>query len=571
MATYQNGISDVDAPDPDTFHGKGAGSIFDDEHPHWPSMILYYWLTGDERIREAIEDYGEYRRFRAGHPYWGAIHGGGLNHFRLWSRAFRDMALLYEFTGEPRYLESLRTMAGALTGTIETGTSRGRNLQRGYFYFGDPEDTRRRIHLFFLTEIHPIAVREVLRVLPEDDPLRETLRDYLTGLAWFTLREAQVDPKAPGYPYGYYASEVNTETGNRGDQTGILLVHGYEQTGDRAFIDRARRLTWRVIEAQHELRASELSTHIRIHAWLHRDRTAIDLIEPDAERNLDGSWTLRWRVPRGARRYVIRVGRKPLVANLDFDQATRTYRIDPRNAMNLWAAENLADEPRPLPAGHLQEWRTAVLPEGWDHFAVQVFRNGRSDAGLDVEELVAATSVGSVDLHWKMHPSTRQSVVSVSVERAPHPDGPWTTVSRSSFDPEESASFVDDSAAEGELYFYRLRLEALDGTPSWSQPVRVRTSQRQGGLELLSPRDPPDSNSISIRYRLAQTAPSVLLSIFDVRGRRLCRLPQGRRVAGMHEIAWNRRDAGGSRVGHGVLFLRLQAGTVTRTRKLLVH
>ena len=199
-------------------------------------MILYYQLTGDERVRAAIEDYGEYRHYRAGHPFWGAIHGGAISHFRLWSRAFRDVALLYEFTGQQRYLDAVRTMARTLTGTIESGTGRGRNLQRGYFYFGKPEDPRRRIHLFFLTEMNPIGVREAIRVLPSDDPLREELRDYLTGLAWFTLREAQISPNAKGYPYGYYSAESNAELGRRGDQTGILLAHGYEQTGNPEFI-----------------------------------------------------------------------------------------------------------------------------------------------------------------------------------------------------------------------------------------------------------------------------------------------------------------------------------------------
>ncbi len=97
-------------------------------------------------------------------------------------------------------------------------------------------------------------------MLPVDDPLSEELRDYMSGLAWFTLQEAQIVPEARGYPYDYFSAAPNPTPGTRGDQTGILLTHGYEQTGDARFVDRARRLAWRVPEDQHPLRASELAS-----------------------------------------------------------------------------------------------------------------------------------------------------------------------------------------------------------------------------------------------------------------------------------------------------------------------
>ncbi|MFQ5599420.1 MAG: hypothetical protein ACE5G2_02570 [Candidatus Krumholzibacteriia bacterium] len=369
--THQNGVSDVDVQRPKTFHGKGAGSTFDDEHPHWVCMPLYYWLTGDERVREAIEDYGEWRRYRAGNPTFGAIHGGAIGHFRLWSRAFRDVALLYEITGQQRYLGDLRRMAEVLTLTVEQGSSRGRNLERGYFFFGKESDANRRIHLFFLTEMNPIGVREAMRVLPRDDPWREELRDYLYGLAYFTLREAQVTPEAIGYPYGYFAAVPNPDPGTRGDQTGLVLTHGYEMSGDLEFVERARALTWRVAQYQHRLRASELSTHVRIHRWIHRDEVGALLIEPDVQPNADGSYALRWTAPTGAREYIVKYGPRPLTENLDFDQLARTYRFDPQEWMNFWAATNVSGEPPPGPAGTQESYTTPVLPPGTWFFKVK--------------------------------------------------------------------------------------------------------------------------------------------------------------------------------------------------------
>jgi len=370
--TRQNGITDIQILQPETFHGKGAGNQFDDEHPHWVSMLHYYHLTGDERVREAFVDYGEWRRYRAGHPVYGAINGGAIQHFRLWSRCLRDVALLWEATGDDRALSDLRRMALVLTTTIESGTGLGRNLERGYFYFGDPADPQRRIHLFFLTEMNGMAAQEAMRVLPADDPLREELRDYLTGLAWFTLQEAQIVPDAIGYPYGYFAAAPNPVPGTRGDQTGLLLAHGYEMTGHAEFVQRARAFAWRVAEYQHALRASELSTHARIYRWLNRERVGALLVEPEARRNGDGSWTLRWQAPAGARAYIVKYGARPLVRHLGFDAVTRTFAIDPATAMNFWAAGNLAGEPEPSLSGALETWTTPVLPAGDWHFGVTV-------------------------------------------------------------------------------------------------------------------------------------------------------------------------------------------------------
>lgn len=370
--TYALGAREIPVPNPKSFHGRGAGNTFDDEHPHWVCMLHYYHLTGDERVREAIVDYGEWRRYRSGNPIHGARQGGALNHMRLWSRCLRDLALVWELTGDERLLKDVRTMARALTATVSDGRSRGRSLERGYFYSGEPDNAQRPIHLFFLTEMNSLAVHEAMRVLPAGEPLREDLRDYLTGLAWFALDEAQILPEARGYPYNYFAAAPNPTPGTRGDQTGTLLAHGYEQTGERRFAERARSLAWRVAEDSHPLRASELATHVRIWRWLHREQAGVVWIEPRALRNADDTWTLSWTVPEAAQEIIVHYGEKRLVQSLGFDPVRRTFRTDPARAMNVWAAHNVEDEPRPGATGTIQSWRTPVLAHQSWHFAVQV-------------------------------------------------------------------------------------------------------------------------------------------------------------------------------------------------------
>lgn len=509
----QNRVSDVDVNQPEGFHGAGAGSVFDDEHPHWVSLPIYYYMTGDEHVRESVEDYCEWRRYKAGNPTYGAIHGGALNHFRLWSRAFRDIALAYEFTGSDRYLNDLRRMATALTQTYEEGTSRGRNLERGYFYFGDEGDAERRIHLFFLTEIHPPAVTQAIRVLPANDPLREELRDYLEGVAWFTLQEAQIDASAIGYPYGYFAAHANTELGTRGDQTGTLLAHGFEMSGRAEFVERARALSWRVLEYQHFLRGSELATHARIFDWLHRNEIGAVLLDPEVQRNTNGSYTLRWTAPSRAREYIVKYGERPLVENLSFDQRTRRYQVDPATAMNFWAAKNVAGEPEAGPVGQQVAYTTPVLPSGNWSFRLRAL-------------------VGEARPPEDSGP--------------PPPDDP---------PPGGDPPPVDDPPG--------------DNPPPDGDPPPPDGTPGASETNLLFVYQPPGEDPIQMHYTMGSRQ-RVRFEIFDVRGRRLRLLDEGVVPAGEHVAEWDRRGEIGRRLGRGVYFIRLAAGSVTVVSKLML-
>ena len=310
---------------------------------------------------------------------------------------------------------------------------------------------------------------------------------------------------------------------------------------------------------------------MRIHAWNHRQNVKVDLLTPRAEAHLDGSWTLRWTVPKGAHRYEIKYGRKQLVPNLDYNQRTRTYRIDPTQAMNFWAATNMADEPSPMPGGHEQVWRTPVLPAGRHQFAIQVVREGKWQDPIDVEEFEVSAAQTAVSLSWKLHPTTQRSVNAVSVERATRTSGPWRAVTTSPFRPEESMSFEDKNVTADEVYFYRLRMTALDGTVSYTKPVLVRTARQGLGSRLLPAREPPDGHAVEIRYALGTPTSPVLLSIYDVRGRRIQTFRQGFRAAGTHLVRWNRRDNQGSKVVRGLYFVRLEAGPVRQARKLILR
>jgi hypothetical protein len=83
---------------------------------------------------------------------------------------------------------------------------------------------------------------------------------------------------------------------------------------------------------------------------------------------------------------------------------------------------------------------------------------------------------------------------------------------------------------------------------------------RRGGrfIALHAPIPNPTVRSSQIRFRLDREGP-VLLTVHDVRGRRLTSLTDRTLEAGIHQIGWDARSDDGRSVSPGVYFIRLTA------------
>ncbi len=73
-----------------------AKVVFEWEHQHWYGMPLFYYMTGDERIREAVLDWGEYVK-KLANP----LH---LTYMRVFGGGMFSLAAMYEFTGDDEFL-----------------------------------------------------------------------------------------------------------------------------------------------------------------------------------------------------------------------------------------------------------------------------------------------------------------------------------------------------------------------------------------------------------------------------------------------------------------------------------
>jgi|GEM_PF-967084 len=141
-----------------------------------------------------------------------------------------------------------------------------------------------------------------------------------------------------------------------------------------------------------------------------------------------------------------------------------------------------------------------------------------------------------------------------------------------------SYTFTDVEAQAQATYRYWLESMELDGGTNLYGPVTVTvipttpgdTAPQPGLVTALHGAFPnPFNPSATVAYTLAAES-NVRLSVYNMRGQRVCVLQNGRREAGEHRAVWNGRDGSGSEVGSGVYFFLLQTDGQTFLQKAIL-
>ena len=96
--------------------------------------------------------------------------------------------------------------------------------------------------------------------------------------------------------------------------------------------------------------------------------------------------------------------------------------------------------------------------------------------------------------------------------------------------------------------------------PVMIRPANVGVGDGARGELMLAPISPnPAANRVAVRFTLP-TSSVVSLAAFDVSGRKLADLAQGRMEPGTHQVDWNFRDRSGREVAAGYYVIRLRVG-----------
>jgi hypothetical protein len=130
-----------------------------------------------------------------------------------------------------------------------------------------------------------------------------------------------------------------------------------------------------------------------------------------------------------------------------------------------------------------------------------------------------------------------------------------------------SFRFVDDGIEMGEEYSYRVEYTVGEATHVLFESGAVSTPVMAFALRQNSPN--PFNPSTTISYYLPSPC-NIKLEIFDVAGRRIAVLKEGKADRGDHRVEWNGVDARGDKVSSGVYLYRLTAGKETMSRKMVL-
>ena len=161
-----------------------------------------------------------------------------------------------------------------------------------------------------------------------------------------------------------------------------------------------------------------------------------------------------------------------------------------------------------------------------------------------------------------------------SVERADAEAGDYIYLGYRYIGCTESCEFLDPAVEDGATYWYRFRLLDRDGGTIEAGPAPVTIPASERGLlrGIASPNPFLDAAAIEFRIPPSITeggSVAVAVTVFDLAGRAVRRLPAGDRPAGTQAIAWDGRDDRGAPLASGAYFVRIQAGGLEQTLRML--
>jgi len=183
-----------------------------------------------------------------------------------------------------------------------------------------------------------------------------------------------------------------------------------------------------------------------------------------------------------------------------------------------------------------------------------------SPNGMEISQITSS----SIEVRWHGRNSESDSII---IERGV---GSASFVHYAIVPPTDSV-FVDSSIIPGNAYYYRLSMLTKDSIEMQSYPImlnaRLTAVVERNALyhfELYNNYPNPFNPTTRIDYQLPMNS-LVTLKVYDILGREVATLVNERENAGTHTVKFDAVN-----LASGVYFCRLQAGTFTDMKKLLL-
>ncbi len=174
-----------------------------------------------------------------------------------------------------------------------------------------------------------------------------------------------------------------------------------------------------------------------------------------------------------------------------------------------------------------------------------------------------AVSDGKVNLSWETATETNDHGFEIQRSRN---SNDWTTIGyvegKGTTTLPNQYNFTDDPQVNG-TYYYRLKQLDLSGEFQYSKTLEVDLNIiKDFVLEQNYPN--PFNPSTTIGYELPKES-DVVIKVFDVLGKEVTTLVNGRQQSGVHEVRFD-----GTKQGSGIYIYRMSVDNFTTTKKMIL-
>jgi hypothetical protein len=374
----------------------------DVQHAHWYGMIDYYFLTGDEFVKDAIED-GASDIY--GNPKIGLVKNGTYWNSRDIGAALMSdarLALFYSDLGNSADADRAFSTADVILtkqvrpeltlsgyGNATQGVSRTRGV-----HFGCCAGGEARFAKPFEQGILSEGFAEILKAHGNTWSAYDQTSDLADGVAGFTLTEGwRTNREAPD------AVGCKNNTGPAYemflDKPNQPLLPSCSQTVWFNFYNMAEYFgaagDWKAKFEQYLRHLNLNGTFYQeygiifpaavIGQALHPDKRRLVSVEVKATKTGSG-YSLSWVVPAGAERYRIKYSNNEIVDWLNFDPETNKFGVDPSTHVPWFAASDVTNAPAPAAAGTTQTFSVGNIDsQGEVHFAIRAYVRAAAENG----------------------------------------------------------------------------------------------------------------------------------------------------------------------------------------------
>ncbi len=187
-----------------------------------------------------------------------------------------------------------------------------------------------------------------------------------------------------------------------------------------------------------------------------------------------------------------------------------------------------------------------------------------STVDVAITNFEAEYSDDVVVLRWNI--SATEPFEGCNVYRADGESEDFFRINSGLLSPESIDGYRDETAIPGRSYRYRLGAVTAEGEIF---SVTISLSLPPKPLTLYQNFPNPFNPSTSIAFFLPGQQ-RVLLTVYDIEGKKIRALCDGMRDVGKHTVIWNGTNDAGKTVGSGVYYYRLEAGKKIVTKKMVI-